>query len=962
MTHIFNIQRELNRKIKICLMLIFLFLFNHPFNLRAQGNQGKINKNQNSIDLKIQNNSWKISPGENFFDYKRRMDDYYAQVRIERNNNLKGTGYMDYMRWINYWQPFLYPHGDFSIIDKANKEFAETLNQKSYLRTASTGSLTWTEIGPTNYPSIGSNATANNTGVGRILYLDFDPNNQNIVFACSPVGGLFRSINGGGTWVNAGTDKALPKTGVQCVAIDKTNSTNVWYIATGDGYWQETYGVWRTQNGGINWVNIGLNIFGSTPDAINKLIIHPTNSNVLLAATSLGIYKCANASSASPTWTLVQSGNFNDIEVKPNNPNTYYASGANTTGIYYSSNSGDSWSTLPGVNFLPANFNKVDLAMTPNNPSFLFITIVGITVPDCKLYRYNVDNSTSILKSNFTQNIRSQPLAVSPINASLLYTGCLQPLQKSSDGSNNSLCTWTSTNTIHDDMRYITLTPNGNAVWAATDGGVFVTLDNGVTWTPKNNGLGVATIHEIGITEQDNTLITSGQWDCSSTIFRKPSTQWQASSAWVGDGIQTLIDYTNKNTIYVSAQGGYIGRSDNGGSTFTYVGTSTHWYTVFIMNSSNPNILYATGPAGVQRTTDKGASWNLWSNFPGTTGTSTSRIATSPTNSNYLYVSLADVEHKLFKSTTGGGTGSTDWVQVLNNIPNKQIDNITVDKEDPNHVWIIYAGVLSGSKVYSVNTTTNQWTDMSQGIPSYVSAGSLVQDLNDPSVLYLGTTRGVYYFDPISNTWLDITGNLPNVPVRAIKINQTSKELIVGTFGRGVWNAPLFCKPETTDLNLTGISPSCYRHASNSITANTTINNSINVNYKAGSLVLLTPTFNALQGSKFRAFIDPCIETLFVNANNDINNSALTTIDSPTIHKISKSLEIFPNPTDGTFTLIPSGEISTIYIYDVLGNTVYNQKLQGKTEIDLSDKPKGLYFIKAVSQDGKTEMKKVITQ
>lgn len=112
--------------------------------------------------------------------------------------------------------------------------------------------------------------------------------------------------------------------GVSSIAIHPSNS-NVIYIATGDGDGGQTYsiGVLKSIDGGQTWTSTGLSYTVSNFVRINKLLIHPSNPNILVAASNQGIHKSTNA---GVNWNQTVSGlNIRDIEFKPNNPEVIYA-------------------------------------------------------------------------------------------------------------------------------------------------------------------------------------------------------------------------------------------------------------------------------------------------------------------------------------------------------------------------------------------------------------------------------------------------------------------------------------------------------------------------------------------------------------------------------------------------------------------------------------------------------------
>ena len=100
----------------------------------------------------------------------------------------------------------------------------------------------WESIGPDGYSLIASGHTG---GVGRVTTLEIDPSDHEIIYACTPGGGLWRTNNGGTDWEPL-TD-GMPKIGISDLAIDYTSPVNnrTIYALTGDadGNHTQTIGV-----------------------------------------------------------------------------------------------------------------------------------------------------------------------------------------------------------------------------------------------------------------------------------------------------------------------------------------------------------------------------------------------------------------------------------------------------------------------------------------------------------------------------------------------------------------------------------------------------------------------------------------------------------------------------------------------------------------------------------------------
>jgi len=808
-------------------------------------------------------------------------DSLFARIRIERKGDMAGTGWNPYMRWVDYWTPVLFPHGDFSVARKAMLEYAAAF-KGSVSGKGPAGN--WKEIGPVLMPA-GTNLRSK--GIGRIDFLAFDPNDPNIMFACSPVGGLWRSTDEGLIWINAGTDKGLPRCGVSSIAIDETRSVTHWFISTGQGDategpgWQSSIGIYRTTNGGYSWECIGLQ--DNTWDyQIRKVIKIPGTQSYLFAATTEGLFWSKNADATNATevtWKKVQDGNFYDVEIHPTHPSEIYAAGTGPSTPVFR------WDW---VFELPENLcegvlptmpsRRISLAISPQYPDELFIVVTGYSAPNrSRLFRYNIPSHSVVDKGEFPNGMgygayrglnpsRAQAFAVSPIDANILFVGDVSPVCRALNGMSDEACAWTQMPAqTHDDVHYIVFNPSGAAVWAATDGGVYMSTDMGVTWHERNAGLGAATVHHLAVSEQDPVQVLTGTYDCGTSLWQHNG-DWQGTHVLGGDGFQCLINPADQSMMYASTSQtdnnnityGIIYRTSDGGTTSQLASCpGCHWHTFFVADPTNFDILYTTGTFGVKKSTNRGATWEQWSSFP--TPTNTWTIAVAPSDPKCLYVSWignyqANEEQKVFYSKVGGGIDQSDWFEVPLPSGKGWVHSIAVDWDDPTHIW-----VATGVKVYDVDVDEGTWTNITGNLPSYLLSTEFV--INEPwsnDAVYLGTSHGVFYRDASMTEWLDFTGNLPNAGVQDIDIRFPSDELFVGTFGRGLWTSPLLCKHEAPDLNISGSMQDCYRHAQHTITSDAVLAPQKKATFRAGDFIYLKPGFYVSVGSNFRTFVRPC--------------------------------------------------------------------------------------------------------
>jgi len=229
----------------------------------------------------------------------------------------------------------------------------------------------------------GATLTHVTTGLlgGGIYALAIYPGKSNIIFASRSINGfgefsnslgtLAKSVDGGISW----SDYNGPPFNIVDIQIDQTNPSTM-YAATSGSPNAKGTGLWKTTDGGANWMqkNQGLAYLNLTTIAIN-----PSNPNVLLVGTGHrpyggtaggGIYKSADGGN---TWHKVSIPNLeiNRILINPSNPNVIYAATFGG-GVYKSTDGGENWSQANagiGNNYVYA------LAINPAQPDTLYAGI-----------------------------------------------------------------------------------------------------------------------------------------------------------------------------------------------------------------------------------------------------------------------------------------------------------------------------------------------------------------------------------------------------------------------------------------------------------------------------------------------------------------------------------------------------------------------------------------------------------
>lgn len=93
--------------------------------------------------------------------------------------------------------------------------------------------------------------------------------------------------------------------------------------------------------------------------------------------------------------------------------------------------------------------------------------------------------------------------------------------------------------------------------------------------------------------------------------------------------------------------------------------------------------------------------------------------------------------------------------------------------------------------------------------------------------------------------------------------------------------------------------------------------------------------------------------------NNSSNCLLITSVNYS--DKISSKIEVFPNPSNGSFTVNFDQSIKNIWLTDLLGNIVFKHPTSNQTKFTIENLSRGTYILTAISRDGRTTNKKIIS-
>ncbi|MEO7762735.1 MAG: hypothetical protein ABIR78_00080, partial [Ferruginibacter sp.] len=508
------------------------------------------------------------------YDIQRTVEDYYKeQIRNMRPGDslLKKKAQRQRKMWNRqfYWaSSHLDANGE---VVNAQEAILNVVQQENAMARTAFGE--WVPLGPDFVDD----------GIGRVNRIAFHPTDANTVFIGTPHGGLWKTTNGGTNW--SCISGFIPSLGVSGIIVDKINP-DIIYILTGDGdgnngglvddygYLGYSSGVLKTMDGGNTWQQAG--IFPYDPArpryTAYNLVQSPVNSDVLLAATSRGLFKTTDGGNnwimcnLQDTSAADDTAKVYDVAFKPGDGAVAYCSIRKSGGSRFirSVDGGSSFLYSNTVNFSPNTFNtgaqRIKIAVTTANTNVVYLlagpandttqTFHGIwRSPDNGANFIRMSSSPDILgysdviNSFENQNTYDLALAASPANSNKIITGGLVVWRSTDGGTNLSeivdyFVDGDNSNYIHSDVHDLQYNPIDGKLWAATDGGISKSSDDGDNWTRIFNGLQIAAFYHFEPSNEDDHR-WGGTQDCG-TLEQSSGTTFSHFDG--GDGFDVMTD------------------------------------------------------------------------------------------------------------------------------------------------------------------------------------------------------------------------------------------------------------------------------------------------------------------------------------------------------------------------------------------------------------------------------------
>jgi photosystem II stability/assembly factor-like uncharacterized protein len=680
---------------------------------------------------------------------------------------------------------------------------------------------------------------------GRISDFAFYPGGDHEFLAGISSGNLFRTTNGGITWEAIFENEGSYAIGV--VEIDPNDTKTTW-VGTGENNAQRSVaagdGVYKSTDGGKSWTNTGLRNSGH----ISQIWINPDDSNEVLVASQgplwsaggdRGLYRTLDG---GDTWERILSVDehtgINEFVVDPRNPDIIVASsyqrrrhvwvlinGGPGSGIHKSTDRGKTWTEITAG--LPSDhMGRIGLAGAPSDPDMIY-AIIEANDEEKGVYR-STDFGSNWEKRSSHMTTSPQyynEIVVDPQNPERLYS--LDTFTMKSEDGGTTFAPL-SNQWRHVDDHALWIDPdNTDHLYIGGDGGIYETWDLGTTWRHVRN-LSITQFYRVqpdyvepfynvcGGTQDNNSLCAPSR---TTTVHGITNSDWNLILG--GDGYEPQFDPTDPNIVYAQYQYGGLARYDRRTQERVYIAPHPesgenaykwNWNTPLLVSPHDPRRLYYAAEY-LFRSDDRGDSWRKVS--PDLTrqidrnklevmgrvwGIDT--IAKNDSTSIYgsaIMISESELQEGLIYVGTDDGVinvtedGGQTWRRTTKfpGVPDMTyIDDVQASQHDADVVYAVMENHKRGDQKPYVLKSENRgrtWKSISGDLPERGFAHSIAEDHVDPDLLFLGTEYGVFVTQDGGTSWSQMKNNFPTISVRDIEIQERENDLVVGTFGRGIY-------------------------------------------------------------------------------------------------------------------------------------------------------------------------------
>ena len=697
---------------------------------------------------------------------------------------------------------------------------------------------------------------------GRVVAFAVSQQNSYVFYVGAGPGGLWKTVNNGTTFDSIFDDEQTSSIGDVVVAPSDDNIVYVGTgegNLRNSAYHGD--GVYRSDDGGATWLNVGLQESGqigrlavhpSNPD----IVYVAAQGRYYADSLQRGVYMSTNG---GQTWTkslgVAVDGvaiGATDIVMDPRDPDVLYAatyqrirrpwgfSGSGPgSGIHKTTDGGATWTKLS--NGLPSGLiGKIGLSMYARNPAILYAVIEN-------------DNSAGVSYEDRWREVQAgQPAAVEPVGNVVYRTddGGDSWRQTTEDavGERNNyygqiVVDPNDENTVYVMASMVHKSTDGGRSWSRAfeyggdnhvlwidaensqhmllgyDYGFATSFDSGANWLHIDN-VSMAQIYAIGVDMEYPYNVYAGLQDFGS--WKGPSAKkgrfpirfedWEHVQG--GDGFYNQVDPTNGRWLYTESQFGGLSRNDQKTGVRRRIryrdnrDLRFNWNAPLLISPHDPDVIYH-GANILLKSPFRGERWEEVS--PDLTKHDASKFGGREV-SQYGTLTTIDespVEQGLLWAGSDDGNvqvsrdGGENWTLLNDSIPDNPeywVSRVIASHHAPGTAYVTFTGrhmVDYAPFVYKTTDYGDTWTSIASNLPDE-SINVIREDHKNPNLLFVGTDRTVHVTLDGGRHWNELKNNLPAIPVHDLVIHPRENDLVVGTFGRGLYIADISPLQELT--------------------------------------------------------------------------------------------------------------------------------------------------------------------
>jgi photosystem II stability/assembly factor-like uncharacterized protein len=670
---------------------------------------------------------------------------------------------------------------------------------------------------------------------GRVLAVSGVPGEPEHFYFGSVNGGVWETRDAGRTWQPIFDGQPIGSIGALAVAAA---NPRILYVGSGEADMRSDIsqgnGMYKSTDGGKTWSHIGL----TDSQQIGRVLIHPQKPDIVYVAAlghpygpnaERGVFRSRDGGGS---WQKVLGKDDNtgavDLAFEPGKPEVIYASLWQTrrppwnvyppsngpgSGLYKSTDGGDTWTQL--TRGLPAKVGRIGLAVAPSRPQRVYAMVDAEGAGG--LYRSD-DAGASWTKMSGDRRIWQRGwyfggIAVEPRNPDIVYS-CNTNLLRSEDGGKTFVPIKGAPG--GDDYHELWIDPqNPERRILGVDQGSVVSLNGGKTWSSWYNQPTGQFYHVI----TDNRFpywVYGSQQDSGAAGVPSQTNQYDGISLTAfrevtagGESDNVAPDPKDPDILY----GGRVDKLDlRTGQTRSLDPTLNHpdrhrdvWTLPLIFSHRDPRVLYFAHQR-LFRTEDGGEHWTVISPDltredpgvpPNLDPVAAANVDEPGPRRGVIYAiapsRLAD--HDLWVGTDDGQIWRTrDEGEHWTNITPPALTGWSkVGILDTSHfdAETAYAAVdrhrLDDFKpyIYRTHDGGRSWQLIAAGIPDGSFVNAVREDAARKGLLYAGTEKGVYVSFDDGDHWQPLQANLPITSVRDIDVH--GDDVVIATHGRAFW-------------------------------------------------------------------------------------------------------------------------------------------------------------------------------